>query len=147
MKSPTSWLSRLCAGFASLLSARSETTTTVIHDSIRPLDVPRLLRCIEAVEGNPWWKPGGRYGFTEGTWRDYSRYPYRMAQRPERATEVATTVLLDTLRRMTNDRINPTVYLLAVRWRWGYQGMISRLHKNDDYGTRVSNLYHDPSVR
>ena len=103
MKSLTSWLSRLCAGFASLLGARSETTTTVIHDSIRPLDLPRLLRCIEAVEGNPWWKPGGRYGFTEGTWRDYSRYPYRMAQRPERAQEVATTVLLDTLRRMNNE--------------------------------------------
>ena len=35
----------------------------------------------------------------------------------------------------------------AVRWRWGYQGMIHRLHKNDDYGLRVANLYHDPSFR
>lgn len=146
MKSPTAWLSRLFAGLATLLTARSA-TPTAIHDTIRPLDLPRLLRCIEAVEGNPWWRPGGRYGFTEGTWRDYSQYPYRMAQRPERANEVATTVLLDTLRRMNNDRINPTIHLLAVRWRWGYQGMIHRLHRHDDYGSRVANLYHDPSFR
>jgi hypothetical protein len=147
MKSLISWLSRLCAGLGMLVGARLVATTTETHEHGKPLDYSKLLRCIEAVEGNPWWRPGGRYGFTQGTWYDFSRQPYRNAQKPERAKEVALDVLLDTVRRLTNDQLQPSPYLLAMRWRWGYQGMIYRLHRHDDYATRVSNLYHDPSFR
>ena len=51
------------------------------------IDQHTLLYAIGEVERNPWRRPGGLYGYTAATWRQYSRLPYRMAQNPAKAKE------------------------------------------------------------
>lgn len=107
------------------------------------IHVDKLIDCIGMVEGNPWTRPGGLYGFTKGTWNDYSGYPYSWSQKPDIARKIARRAISDSIQRMTNAGIQPTPYLIAVRWRWGHQGMMKRMNTQDDYGQRVTNLYLD----
>jgi len=105
--------------------------------------VDQLIDCIGMVEGNPWSRPGGLYGFTKATWSDYSDYPYSWSQKPEIARKIARRAISDSIERLTSAGIQPTPYLIAVRWRWGYAGMMKRMNTQDDYGQRVTNLYLD----
>jgi hypothetical protein len=107
------------------------------------IHVDKLIDCIGMVEGNPWTRPGGLYGFTKATWNDYSGYPYSWSQKPDIARKIARRAIADSIQRMTNAGIQPTPYLIAVRWRWGHQGMMKRMNTQDDYGQRVTNLYLD----
>ena len=107
------------------------------------IHVDKLIDCIGMVEGNPWTRPGGLYGFTKATWNDYSGYPYSWSQKPDIARKIARRAISDSIQRMTNAGIQPTPYLIAVRWRWGHQGMMKRMNTQDDYGQRVTNLYLD----
>lgn len=107
------------------------------------IHVDKLIDCIGMVEGNPWTRPGGLYGFTKATWSDYSGYPYSWSQKPDIARKIARRAISDSIQRMTNAGIQPTPYLIAVRWRWGHQGMMRRMNIQDDYGQRVTNLYLD----
>lgn len=107
------------------------------------IDLDRLIDCIGMVEGNPWTRPGGLYGFTKATWRDFSSLPYGWAQNPTQARKTARKALLGAIQRMQAEGLTPSPYLLAVRWRWGYEGMRGRLNRQDDYGQRVTNLYFD----
>lgn len=110
------------------------------------IDQQRLLRAIAAVEGNAWNRPGGGLQFTKRTWYDYTAIPYEKAKQTHTATTVALRILEDAMSRLTKAGAEPTVYLLALRWRYGYAGMIQRKHTTDnDYAVRVQNLYLDPS--
>ena len=109
------------------------------------IDQQRLLRAIAAVEGNNWSIPGGGYQFTQATWYDYTGIPYQRSNDTQSATTVALRVLEDAGSRLIKAGIEPTVYLLALRWRYGHAGMIQRQHiKDNDYAIRVRNLYDDP---
>ena len=105
------------------------------------IDQHTLLYAIGEVERNPWRRPGGLYGYTPATWRQYSTLPYRMAQNPAKAKETAFLIILETCQRLERDGLKPTPYLIAMRWRWGYEGMKRRLKTQDDYGQRVTNIY------
>ena len=107
------------------------------------IHVDKLIDCIGMVEGNPWSRPGGLYGFTRATWSDYSGYPYSWSQKPDIARKIARRAVSDSIQRLTSAGIQPTPYLIAVRWRWGYAGMMKRMNTQDDYGQRVTNLYLD----
>ena len=111
------------------------------------IDQHKLLSAIGAVEGNPWKRPGGLYGYTPATWAQYSTLPYRHAQNPVKAKETAFLIILETCHRLERDGIRPTPYLIALRWRWGYEGMKKRLKTQSDYAKRVTNLYLDPTFR
>lgn len=110
------------------------------------IDQPRLIRAIAAVEGNNWKIPGGGLQFTKATWYDYTRIPYQRAKDTQSATTVALRVLEDAASRLIKAGVEPTVYLLALRWRYGHAGMTQRQHITDnDYAIRVRNLYDDPN--
>lgn len=110
------------------------------------IDHQRLIRAIAAVEGNAWDSPGGGLQYTKATWYDYTRMPYREAQKPGPSTTVAIRIIEDAVSRLQARGMKATVYLLALRWRYGFAGMIQRLTtKDNDYASRVQNLYLDPS--
>lgn len=110
------------------------------------IDHQRLIRAIAAVEGQAWDSPGGGLQYTKATWYDYTKMPYQKAKDKAAATTVALRILEDAMSRLTKAGAEPTVYLLALRWRYGYAGMIQRKHTTDnDYAVRVQNLYLDPS--
>lgn len=131
----------LCACALSLLAACTPAPAAA------GIQVDKLIDCIGMVEGNPWTRPGGLYGFTKATWSDFSGYPYSWSQKPDVARKIARRAIYDSIQRLTSAGIEPTPYLIAVRWRWGHQGMIKRMNNHDDYGQRVSNLYWEAAVR
>lgn len=109
---------------------------------------PRLIRCIAAVEGNKWDAPGGGLQFTKTTWYDYTALPYAKAKDKETATLVAHRLLSEAGTWMERRGMEPTAYLLALCWRYGFQGMLQRKDRTDiDYAVRVQNLYLDPSFQ
>jgi hypothetical protein len=94
-------------------------------------------------EGAPWHRAGGALQFTKATWGDFSPHPYSWACQPGKARKIARKALLLTIQRMRQDGITPSVWLLALRWNCGYDGMLRRMNRNWSYAEHVNNLYYD----
>ena len=107
------------------------------------IDLDRLIRCLEIREGARWASPGGALQFTKATWREFSSDPYLRASQPDKARQIARKALFQTIQRMERDGIRPTVWLLALRWNCGYEGMRRRMGEPWSYAEHVHNLYYD----
>ena len=107
------------------------------------IDLDRLIRCIEIREGARWASPGGALQFTKATWAEFSSDPYRRASQPDKARQIARKALLRAIQRMSQDGITPSVWLLALRWNCGYEGMLRRMREPWSYAEHVHNLYYD----
>lgn len=111
------------------------------------IDLDRLIRCLEAREGARWASPGGALQFTKATWSEFSSDPYLRASQPDKARQIARKALFLTIQRMERDGIRPTVWLLALRWNCGYEGMKRRMGEPWSYAAHVHNLYYDNDFR
>ena len=111
------------------------------------IDLDRLIRCLEAREGARWASPGGALQFTRATWSEFSRDPYLRASQPDKARQIAMKALFLTIQRMEQDGIRPSVWLLALRWNCGYDGMKKRMLEPWSYAAHVHNLYYDDTFR
>ena len=111
------------------------------------IDLDRLIRCLEAREGARWASPGGALQFTKATWSEFSTDPYLRASQPDKARQIARKALFLTIQRMERDGIRPTVWLLALRWNCGYEGMKRRMREPWSYAAHVHNLYYDNDFR
>ena len=107
------------------------------------IDLDRLIACLEMKEGAPWHRAGGALQFTKATWGDFSPHPYSWASRPDKARQIARKALLNTIQRMEQSGITPSVWLLALRWNCGYDGMLRRMNRQWSYAEHVNNLYYD----
>ena len=107
------------------------------------IDLDRLIRCIEAREGARWASPGGALQFTRATWSEFSSDPYLRASQPDKARQIARKALLLTIQRMEQSGITPSVWLLALRWNCGWDGMLRRMNRQWSYAEHVQNLYYD----
>jgi hypothetical protein len=134
--SPARWLS-VCALVFSLAATSTQAVTT------ETIDLDRLIRCIEAREGARWSHPGGALQFTRATWREFSTDPYHRASQPDKARQIARKALFQAIQQMEMDGIRPTVWLLALRWNCGYEGMKRRMREPWSYAEHVHNLYYD----
>ncbi len=103
----------------------------------------RLIACLEMQEATPWSSRGGGLQFTKATWGDFSPDPYSWASQPDKARQIARKALLQAIQRMERAGIKPSVWLLALRWNCGYEGMLRRMHRPWEYAEHVNNLYHD----
>ena len=131
LRSPALWLSALC-WVGSPVTSHGTT-----------IDLDRLIRCLEAREGARWASPGGALQFTRATWSEFSSDPYLRASQPDKARQIARKALFLTIQRMERDGIRPTVWLLALRWNCGYDGMLRRRLEPWSYAENVHNLYYD----
>ena len=113
------WLVALSATCWAAPSAIQVPTTTI--------DLDRLIACLE----------------TKATWRDLTPHPDSWASRPDKARQIARKALLNTIQRMQQSGITPSVWLLALRWNCGYAGMIRRMNHRWEYAEHVNNLYYD----
>ena len=107
------------------------------------IDLDRLIACLEMKEGAPWHYAGGALQFTKATWGDLTPHPYSWASRPDKARQIARKALFQAIQRMERDGIRPTVWLLALRWNCGYEGMRRRMLEPWSYAEHVHNLYYD----
>jgi hypothetical protein len=133
--SPALWLSALCLAGLPVTS----------HGAT--IDLDRLIRCLEAREGARWASPGGALQFTRATWSEFSTDPYLRASQPDKARQIARKALFQAIQRMERDGIRPTVWLLALRWNCGYEGMRRRMREPWSYAENVHNLYYDNDFR
>ena len=137
---------RWSASFVCLLVGLSVTCSAAQSAAIAPtttIDLDRLIACLEMKEGAPWHRAGGALQFTKATWGDFSPHPYSWACQPGKARKIARKALLLTIQRMRQDGITPSVWLLALRWNCGYDGMLRRMNRNWSYAEHVNNLYYD----
>ena len=118
---------------------------TTSHGATIYLD--RLIRCLEAREGARWASPGGALQFTRATWSEFSSDPYLRASQPDKARQIARKALFQAIQRMERDGIRPSVWLLALRWNCGYEGMRRRMREPWSYAEHVHNLYYDHDFR
>ena len=135
LRSPALWLSALCLAGLPVTS----------HGAT--IDLDRLIRCLEAREGARWASPGGALQFTKATWSEFSSDPYLRASQPDKARQIARKALFLTIQRMERDGIRPSVWLLALRWNCGYEGMKRRMGEPWSYAAHVHNLYYDNDFR
>jgi hypothetical protein len=136
--SPARWVS-VCALVFSLAATSTLAVTTITET----IDLERLIRCIEAREGARWSHPGGALQFTRSTWNEFSTDPYHRASQPDKARQIARKALFLAIHRMQQDGIRPSVWLLALRWNCGYDGMLKRMREPWSYAEQVHNLYYD----
>ncbi len=120
---------------------------TLIAAATAPLaafDNARFLAAIVQVEGHAWTDPGGAYAIQPGTWADYTRRPYAFASQPIYARDVADRHIAWLSRCLRTDGYPVNAYTLAVSWRFGYAGFVTRARQGGgavSYGERVWNLY------
>ena len=126
-----------------LLASASATCLPVTTSHGATIDLDRLIRCIEAREGARWASPGGALQFTKATWSEFSSDPYLRASQPDKARQIARKALFQAIQRMERDGIRPSVWLLALRWNCGYEGMRRRMREPWSYAEHVHNLYYD----
>lgn len=130
-----------------LLASASAMSSPVTTSHGATIDLDRLIRCIEAREGARWASPGGALQFTRATWSEFSSDPYLRASQPDKARQIARKALFQAIQRMERDGIKPTVWLLALRWNCGYEGMKRRMREPWSYAEHVHNLYYDDTNR
>ena len=130
-----------------LLASASATCLPVTTSHGATIDLDRLIRCIEAREGARWASPGGALQFTRATWSEFSSDPYLRASQPDKARQIARKALFQAIQRMERDGIRPSVWLLALRWNCGYEGMRRRMREPWSYAEHVHNLYYDDTFR
>ena len=126
-----------------LLVSASATCLPVTTSHGATIDLDRLIRCLEAREGARWASPGGALQFTRATWSEFSSDPYLRASQPDKARQIARKALFQAIQRMERDGIRPSVWLLALRWNCGYDGMRRRMREPWSYAEHVHNLYYD----
>lgn len=108
------------------------------------IDLTRLVRCIEEVEGGQWNWPGGRLRITRAFWDDHGRpYHYRQATDSTIAYLVAERGLASISEHLVKHELEPTVALLAKCWNQGVAGAMQDPKGTTDYMERVNNLYRD----
>ena len=130
-----------------LLASASAMSSPVTTSHGATIDLDRLIRCIEAREGARWASPGGALQFTRATWSEFSSDPYLRASQPDKARQIARKALFQAIQRMERDGIRPSVWLLALRWNCGYEGMKRRMREPWSYAEHVHNLYYDDTNR
>lgn len=107
-----------------------------------PIAMNRLVSCIESTEGASWNSDGGGLRFTRSTWEEHTDLPYSQSCDKDDARATAQRVLIRTRVRLLKEGVVPTVYLLALRWYLGYDGMLKAMHlPASRYATEITNLY------
>lgn len=109
------------------------------------IDYDRVLRVILMIEGNPWTRPGGGYGFMLYSWREDTDMPYAAACEPHRAATVAKMRLIRFSGIAAKKGVPWTPILSFDAWRWGIDAALRRAKENrhSDYALRARNLYED----
>lgn len=111
----------------------------------QPIDLHRLIRCLEEVEGGQWNWPGGKLRVSRAFWHDHSLpiYNYRQATDPAVAHEVVARGLTHYVAELTRLGHEPTVQMLARCYNMGWNGAMHDPKAKSEYAERVNNLYTD----
>jgi hypothetical protein len=109
------------------------------------IDLDRLIACLEQKEGGSGL--GGTLCIKAATWYEHTSEPYWFSKDTFLCRMVGKLVLEATIERMQRQGLRVTVDRLALRWRWGYAGMLGRLNRPDTYSQHVRNLYYDADFR
>lgn len=111
----------------------------------QPIDLHRLIRCLEEVEGGQWNWPGGKLRVSRAFWHDHSLplYNYRQSTDPTIAREVVSRGLTHYIGELTRMGHEPTVQLLARCYNMGWNGAMHDPKAKSEYAERVNNLYTD----
>lgn len=134
-------------------------TVLSVVNSVRAIDENKLLRALAEIEsGNQDDAIGpcgeiSAYQLMKYNWRKHTSLPYSYASNRVIAREVARkhlrAVKADMLAArpdMTDEMLN-NPFLLGIAWKYGPRGIKPLTDAKIDYGSRVSNLYGDPSLR
>lgn len=110
----------------------------------QPINLHRLIRCLEEVEQGQWNHVGGKLCISRALWHDHGgRFNYRQASDPSVAREVAARALTHYIAELLALNHEPTVQMLAKCWNMGWSGAMGHLQAKSDYAERVNNLYTD----
>ena len=109
------------------------------------IDLHRLIRCLEEVEGGQWNWPGGKLRVSRAFWDDHRLplYNYRQATDPTIAREVVARGLTHYIGQLNHLGHEPTVWLLAKCYNRGWNGAMGHKDERSEYADRVVNLYND----
>lgn len=110
------------------------------------IDHDRLIRVLCSVEGGKNSDMGGAMHLSYSAWTQHTRHPYQLSKTPAYARNIASIHLAWLTRELRESGTEPTIHNLGVCWRRGLT-RARELHFSDDYGSRVANLYADPSFK
>ena len=110
------------------------------------LDHDRLLRVIASVEGGKAGDLGGSMHLSYSSWTQHTKHPYQLSKTESYARNIASIHLSWLIRSLKDIGIEPSAHNLGVAWRRGLS-RAQELHFKDEYGTRIENLYLDPSFK
>ena len=137
------------------LFALSFLTTTIMTNTPEPkpepkpevVDLHRLIRCLEEIEGGQWNWPGGKLRISRAFWHDHGKSSYIHACDPTKARETVARAFAKYLHDCEQFKIEPTVKYLARCYNLGWNGAVHDPKAKSDYADRVANLYYDPSFK
>jgi len=111
------------------------------------IDLHRLIRCLEEIEGGQWNWPGGKLRISRAFWYDHGKSSYIHACDPTKARETVARAFAKYLHDCEQFKIEPTVKFLARCYNLGWNGAAHDPEAKSDYADRVANLYYDPSFK
>ena len=152
MSSSSFWplsLLLLCLASSSLImktTTETKVETTAVTKA-EPVDLHRLIRCLEEVEGGQWNWPGGKLRISRAFWHDHGKTGYIHACDPTKARETVARGLAKYVHDLAGSDVEPSVQLLARCYNMGWNGAMHDPKAKSDYAERVANLYFDPSFK
>ncbi len=120
--------------FASTLAAFSFPPPSAV-------DIDRVILAIEAKENGQWSSVGGRACWKQATWAQFTTWDFRHSSNPILSRTVMRWALDSYARRFTKEGIDPSVWRLAMAWRFGFDGAKRVRRLNGDYAEMVENIY------
>ncbi len=114
-----------------------------------PIDLMRLMFCIEEKEQGSWDHHGGKACWTADAWFETCRLPFYYSESPTSSRANGVLRLAWFVTRFVEKGVNPTPYLLACAWNKGFDWTIRHFRLPAEnrlpYGVHVTNLYLDPT--
>lgn len=104
------------------------------------LTFDKLIAAIEEKENGLWSNDGGRANWKRETWAQFTMSPFRFAKEQEDSRLVMRWALQRYTDRFIAMEETPTVWKLAMCWRYGFEGARKKRRVRDDYGDCVANL-------
>lgn len=116
--------------------------------AVEQLDVDRIIRVLEEIEGSSWDRPGGRLCWTTGAWKDETRLPYLLSQRKAQSDYMAKQRIDRWVHYLRKYKVPVTPLIIFECWRHGLTGGMRRVWKQNrpsDYAQRAAALMADPT--
>ncbi len=106
-----------------------------------PIKADALCFALEQRENGKWNNHGGKACWTIDTWYQFTDLPYGLACNPDCSRAVMRRLIQNYSTRLALMGKTPTVWRIAMAYRYGFDGALRKTREPNDYGELTEGIY------